>query len=58
VKSGERIPSDGTITDGETPADESLLTGEFAPVAKKSGSTVVVGHATDRRPNPCRPVCR
>jgi len=43
VKAGERIPSDGLIVAGESHADESLLTGESAPVGKKTGETVVAG---------------
>ena len=43
VKAGERIPADGVVMDGEAHADESLLTGESAPVTKHAGSTVVSG---------------
>jgi len=43
VKVGERVPCDGLIVDGESHADESLLTGECAPVGKKVGETVVAG---------------
>lgn len=43
VKAGERIPADGIVVQGETHADESLLTGEARPVAKRPGSTVVSG---------------
>jgi len=43
VKAGERIPADGVVVEGETDADESLLSGEAAPVAKRPGSTVVSG---------------
>lgn len=42
-KSGERIPADGIVIEGETDADESLLTGESAPVHKKAGDTVISG---------------
>ena len=34
VRSGERFPVDGTIIDGTTSANESMLTGESMPVAK------------------------
>jgi len=43
VKAGERIPADGIIVEGETHTDESLLTGEAAPVSKKQGSQVASG---------------
>ena len=43
VKAGERIPADGTLIDGETQADESLLTGESSPVHKRIGDTLVSG---------------
>jgi heavy metal translocating P-type ATPase len=43
VKVGERVPADGIILDGETESDESLLTGESAPVSKSPGDTVVSG---------------
>lgn len=43
VKAGERIPADGMVTEGESHADESLLTGESEPVAKRAGQTVVAG---------------
>jgi heavy metal translocating P-type ATPase len=42
-KTGERIPADGIVTDGETEADESLLTGESAPVRKRPGDQVISG---------------
>jgi Cu+-exporting ATPase len=43
VKAGERIPADGFVVEGETHADESLLSGEAAPVAKRVGYPVVSG---------------
>ncbi len=43
VKPGEKIPVDGSIVDGETSVDESMLTGESTPVHKKSGEKVVGG---------------
>jgi Cu2+-exporting ATPase len=43
VKPGERIPADATITEGQTSANESLLTGESKPVAKQAGDTVIGG---------------
>jgi len=43
VKAGERIPADGLVVEGESHADESLLTGESAPVRKSPGETVAAG---------------
>ena len=41
VRPGERIPADGTVLDGTSTVDESMLTGEPMPVAKKAGDEVV-----------------
>ncbi len=41
VKSGEKIPADGTIVSGSAIVDESLLTGEPKPIEKNVGNTVV-----------------
>lgn len=43
VKPGERIPCDGVIIGGETEVDESLITGESMPVAKRRGDAVTGG---------------
>ncbi|MBW2180829.1 MAG: heavy metal translocating P-type ATPase, partial [Deltaproteobacteria bacterium] len=43
VRPGERIPVDGTIIEGNSAVDESMLTGEPIPVDKKTGDTVVGG---------------
>jgi Cu+-exporting ATPase len=41
VRPGEKIPADGTVIDGASNVDESMLTGEPLPVAKSSGAAVV-----------------
>jgi P-type Cu2+ transporter len=43
IKPGEKLPSDGTIVDGSTTIDESMLTGESVPVSKQEGDTVIGG---------------
>lgn len=43
VKPGERIPTDGTITKGETNLDEAAITGESIPVSKQTGDEVFTG---------------
>ncbi|NLP01865.1 MAG: copper-translocating P-type ATPase [Fibrobacter sp.] len=43
VKPGEKIPVDGTVTAGESRVDESMISGEPIPVAKKEGDPLVGG---------------
>jgi Cu+-exporting ATPase len=43
VRPGERIPVDGEVVSGESAVDESMLTGESLPVAKRAGDTVIGG---------------
>ncbi len=43
VRPGERVPVDGTVRDGSTTVDESMLTGEPMPVAKAVGDAVSAG---------------
>ena len=43
VKPGEKIPVDGTIVEGRTSVDESMLTGESIPVEKNIGDSMVGG---------------
>ncbi|MGZ8229240.1 MAG: copper-transporting P-type ATPase [Burkholderiales bacterium] len=40
VKPGEKIPVDGTVEEGASRVDESMITGEPAPVAKQPGDKV------------------
>lgn len=43
VKSGEIIPIDGIIMEGQATIDEAMLTGEFEPVEKQKGAQVFGG---------------
>src|SRR6266478_5071408 len=43
VRPGERVPGDGTIRDGASAVDESMLTGEPMPVEKAAGDKVTGG---------------
>ena len=43
VRPGERIPVDGTVHEGETQVDESMLTGEPLPVARGAGAPLTGG---------------
>lgn len=43
VRSGETIPLDGTIIEGNSHVNEAMLTGEALPVAKLKGSLVTGG---------------
>ena len=43
VPPGSLIPADGRILSGQSSIDESLLTGEYLPLSKAPGDTVVAG---------------
>jgi Cu+-exporting ATPase len=41
VRPGEKVPVDGTVVDGTSAVDESMLTGEPLPVQKRPGDAVI-----------------
>lgn len=43
VRPGEAFPADGVVLEGDTLADEALLTGESRPVPRDCGSEVIAG---------------
>ncbi len=43
VRPGEKIPVDGTVIDGRSSVDESMVTGESMPVTKAAGAKIIAG---------------
>ena len=50
VAPGERIPADGIVLEGASSADESLISGEARPVAKRPGDELVGGAVNLEQP--------
>src|SRR3972149_9503987 len=43
VKPGVKVPADGTVINGESDVNESMITGESKPVSKKQNDSVIAG---------------
>lgn len=43
VNPGAKVPADGTIIEGHSELNESIITGESKPVVKNAGDTVIAG---------------
>ncbi len=50
VRSGERVPVDGVVEDGNSFVDESLLSGESRPVARQTGDRLTGGSTNVAHP--------
>lgn len=43
LRPGDKIPADGTVVDGESYVDESMVTGEAMPLQKRKGGLLIAG---------------
>ena len=50
IRPGETVPADGCVLDGESAADESLLTGESRLVPKRAGDALIGGSTNTASP--------
>ena len=50
VVPGARVPADGVVAEGRSHVDESMVTGESAPVTKRPGDAVIGGTVNNGAP--------
>ena len=50
VVAGAKIPADGTVVEGRSYVDESMVTGESKPATKRAGDTVISGTVNSTGP--------
>lgn len=50
VKPGETIPGDGMVLDGNSAANEALISGESRPISKAAGDSVIAGSVNTSSP--------
>src|SRR5262249_57117892 len=43
IRPGTRVPADGEVIEGTAEVDESMITGESKPIAKRPGAKVIAG---------------
>ena len=56
VRAGAHVPVDGRVLTGESAVNESMLTGESRPVAKKPGDRVLAGTVNEQGPLRCEAI--
>ncbi len=50
IRPGDNIPADGTLIEGQSSVDESLLTGESHPISKTVGQPIIAGSINIENP--------